>query len=203
MSVALVTLLSLAILIVGFLAGWLVGGIGSTLEVIALLSMLTMGIGFLVGWLVEWILDNQYRRMRELGQASGPVVLPTAGAAPPTDITELAQMLKGVLSEREEEVGELRGDLAHKEQAYEQLREQFDQYAATHPDDLTVIKGIGRIYQWKLRDAGYSTYAQLADADPDALRQLLDVKPWQKSDPQSWIDQSKALIQRREHRQEE
>ena len=91
----------------------------------------------------------------------------------------------------------------NRDRAFEQLRERFDQYAAMHPDDLTVIKGIGRIYQWKLRDAGYSTYGQLADADADELCQLLDVKSWQNTDPQSWIDQTKMLIQRREHRQEE
>jgi predicted flap endonuclease-1-like 5' DNA nuclease len=198
MSIALVTVLSLAILVVGFLAGWLVGGIGTTLNAIALLSMLTMGIGFLIGWLVEWIIDNQYRRMRELGEASGPVAVPVAAAspAPPTDISELTQMLRNVLSEREEEVDGLRENLEAREQKYDELREKFEQYAVAHPDNLTAIKGIGRIYQWKLRDAGYSTYTQLAEADPDQIRQALDIQPWQKTDPQSWIDQARVLTHR-------
>ena len=205
MSIALVTLLSLAILVVGFLVGWLVGGIGATLSSVAFLALPVLVIGFLVGWLVEWIIDNQYRRMRELGQASGPVAVPVAAAsaAPPADISELTQMLRGVLSERETEVDGLRGNLEKQGQKYDQLRARFEQYAVTHPDDLTVVKGIGRIYQWKLRDAGYSTYGQLAEADPDEIRQILDIKSWQKTDPQSWVDQTKALIKRDEHKQDE
>ena len=155
MSIALVTVLSLAIMVVGFLAGWLVGGIGTTLNAIALLSMLTMGIGFLIGWLVEWIIDNQYRRMRELGQASGPVAVPVAAAsAPPTDISELTNMLRNVLSEREEEVDGLREDLQTKDQKYDELREKFEQYAAAHPDNRIRPKndvsytGVG----WDFRD---------------------------------------------------
>jgi hypothetical protein len=207
MSIALVTLLSLAILVVGFLVGWLVGGIGTTLSSVALLALPVLAIGFLIGWLVEWIIDNQYRRLRELGQASGPVAVPvpvaTSSAAPPPDISELTQMLRGVLSEREVEVGGLRESLEKQGLKYDQLRARFEQYAATHPDDLTVVKGIGRIYQWKLRDAGYSTYGQLAEADDDEIRRVLDIKSWQKTDPQSWIEQAKALIKRDEHRQEE
>jgi len=207
MSIALVTLLSLAILVVGFLVGWLVGGIGTTLSSVAFLALPVLVIGFLIGWLVEWIIDNQYRRLRELGQASGPVAVPVpvagASAAPPADISELTQMLRGVLSEREVEMGGLRENLEEQAQKYDQLRARFEQYAATHPDDLTVVKGIGRIYQWKLRDAGYSTYGQLAEADADEIRQILDVKSWQKTDPQSWIEQAKTLIKRDEHRQEE
>jgi predicted flap endonuclease-1-like 5' DNA nuclease len=207
MSIALVTLLSLAILVVGFLVGWLVGGIGTTLSSVAFLALPVLVIGFLIGWLVEWIIDNQYRRLRELGQASGPVAVPVpvagASAAPPADISELTQMLRGVLSEREIEMGGLRENLEQQAQKYDQLRARFEQYAATHPDDLTVVKGIGRIYQWKLRDAGYSTYGQLAEADADEIRQILDVKSWQKTDPQSWIEQAKTLIKRDDHRQEE
>ena len=63
MSIALVTLLSLAILVVGFMVGWLVGGIGATLSSVAFLALPVLVIGFPNGWLVEWIIDNQYRRM--------------------------------------------------------------------------------------------------------------------------------------------
>jgi predicted flap endonuclease-1-like 5' DNA nuclease len=197
MSIVLVTLLSLAILVVGFLVGWLVGGIGTTLSSIAFLALPVLVIGFLIGWLVEWIIDNQYRRMRELGQA-GPVAVPMAVPSAPSgsEITELAQTLKDVLSEREDEVNALRAGLEAQEVKYDQLRDEFDHYAATHPDDLTVIKGVGRIYQWKLRDAGYSTYAQLAEADADRLRGMLEIRSWQRTDPQSWIDQAKNLLQR-------
>ena len=190
MSIVIVTLLSLAILVVGFLVGWLVGGIGTGLTSIAFLALPVLVIGFLIGWLVEWIIDNQYRRMRELGQ-SGPVYVP--GPASDSDLNELARTVKEVIAEREQEVDELQTKLETQEMNYDHLQAEFDRYAATHPDDLTVIKGIGRIYQWKLRDAGISTYSQLASTSSERVREVLQAQNWQKLDPQGWIDQAKSL----------
>ncbi len=197
MRIVWVTLVSLAILVVGFLAGWLVGGVGTDLSSVALLALPVMIVGFLVGWLVEWYLDNQYRQMRELGYGEGAAPSEAVlGVASRSEVSELAQTLKEVLSEREQEVDSLRTHLEHQESKYDQLRTDFDRYTSTHPDDLTVIKGIGRIYQWKLRDAGYSTYAQVAKADAQKLREALEIKAWQRTDPQSWIEQAQVLLQR-------
>jgi predicted flap endonuclease-1-like 5' DNA nuclease len=191
MRIVLVTLLSLAILVVGFLVGWLVGGTGTDLGSVALLALPVMVVGFLVGWLVEWYLDNQSRAQREGLLAGGG-----SSEAANSQVSELTQTLKEVLSEREDEVDGLRIVLEKQETQYNQLRNDFDRYAETHPDDLTVVKGIGRIYQWKLRDAGYSTYAQLSKADAQHLREVLDIKAWQKTDPQSWIEQAQVLVHR-------
>ena len=78
------------------------------------------------------------------------------------------------------------------------LQNEFDAYQRTHPDDLTVIKGIGPVYQWKLRDAGFNTYKQLAGADPDQLRRMLDVKNWQRVNVEAWIAQARDWAQRGE-----
>ena len=190
MRIVLVTLLSLAILVVGFLIGWLVGGTGTDLSSVALLALPVLVVGFLVGWLVEWYLDNQSRAQRE-----GQLIVSPDGTSN-EHVSELTQTLKEVLSEREDEVDGLRGLLEKQESQFDQLRDNFDRYTETHPDDLTVIKGIGRIYQWKLRDAGYSTYAQLAQANTQHLRDVLDIEPWQKTDPQSWIEQAQVLTRR-------
>ena len=147
-------------------------------------------MGFLVGWLVEWYLDNQSRAQRE-----GQLAVGSDGTVN-EHVSELTQTLKEVLSEREDEVEGLRVLLEKQESHFNQLRDDFDRYSETHPDDLTVIKGIGRIYQWKLRDAGYSTYAQLAQANTQHLRDVLDIEPWQKTDPQSWIKQAQVLTHR-------
>jgi len=82
MSIAIVTLLSLAILVVGFTIGWLVGGVGTGLSGIAFLALPVLVIGFLIGWLVEWIIDNQYRRMRELARTRPLIVHPTSPGGP-------------------------------------------------------------------------------------------------------------------------
>ena len=193
MSVVIVTLLSLAILVVGFLVGWLVGGLATGLSAIAFMALPVLVIGFLIGWLVEWIIDNQYRRMRELGQMAPAQTVPLSASAG-SEVTELIDTIKKVLGEREKEVNDLRTDLEEQEAAVERLKNEFEVYAATHPDDLTVIKGIGRIYQWKLRDAGINTYKTLAASNPDRLREILQVKIWQKVDLASWIDQARTLI---------
>ena len=216
MSAVVVVLLSLAILVVGFLIGWLVGGVAAGLSAVALLALPILVIGFLIGWLVEWHYDNQYRRMRELGQktTAAAQAAPEVSPALNQEIVALSSTLKQVVAEREEEVDELRTELhdalqqvarereredelrvalEQNEASVEQLRQEFAEYAAQHPDDLTVIKGIGRIYQWKLRDAGINTYKELAFSKPERIREVLQVKKWQKVDPESWIEQAQAL----------
>jgi len=76
------------------------------------------------------------------------------------------------------------------------LRAEFDTYQQTHPDDLTRIKGIGPVYQWKLRDAGFNTYQQLAHADPNQLRRMLDIKNWQRVNVEHWIEQARDWAQK-------
>ena len=147
-------------------------------------------LGFLIGWLVEWIIDNQYRRMRELGQ-SRPVF--AQGTPSGGEIAELVRTVENVLSEHEEQVNHLQTELTQQGSRFDQLKAQFDHYVVTHPDDLTVIKGIGRIYQWKLRDAGITAYEQLASTTAEHVREMLQVKRWQRIDPESWIEQAKAL----------
>jgi predicted flap endonuclease-1-like 5' DNA nuclease len=64
------------------------------------------------------------------------------------------------------------------------------------PSDLTAIRGIGRVYQNRLRDAGIATYRQLSEADPGELRRLLDLQAWQRADLKSWIRQAGDLADR-------
>ncbi len=170
----------------------------ASLVTIALLMLI---IGFIIGWLVEWIIDNQYRRMRELqatlqqqgGGGEVRVVAQGAGTG-----NEFVHTFREFLVEREEEARALRAELKEQEAKYEQLEARFEAYMATHPDDLTAIKGIGRIYQWKLRDAGISTYQQLAATTPEHIREILDVPAWRKLDPESWIQQAQVLAKRSE-----
>ena len=191
MNIVVVATVALAILIVGFLGGLLVAGVGTTLGSVALLSLPVLIIGFLIGWLVEWIIDSQNNRMREMQRQETAQALQTA---PSADVTELAEAFNKVLEEREGQIHDLRAQLKAQEARYFHLKVTFDEYVATHPDDLTVIKGIGGTYQRKLREAGYRTYARLAQADVQQLRKVLGVASGQPVDPQEWIDQAKALI---------
>jgi len=244
MSILRVTLLSLTILVVGFLIGMLVGGIGTTLNSIAFLALPVLVIGFLVGWLVEWIIDNESRRRREMAEAQA-----AEDDGPSLEIIALTEALREAIARQDHQARALRETIAgherqvqairkatagHESQAralreatagYENqaqalqkaitghevqanaLREEltaqgikyghlwadYQHYAKTHRDDLTAINGVGNTLQRKLRDAGYETYAQLARANIEHLREALGIKPWQKADPQDWIDEARAL----------
>ena len=40
------------------------------------------------------------------------------------------------------------------------------------PDNLTKVKGIGKVYQQRLNEAGIYTFAQIAEADPAKLAEI-------------------------------
>ena len=54
-------------------------------------------------------------------------------------------------------------------------------------DDLTRIKGIGPVFQGRLNAAAIRTFAQLAQASPQAVREAAAVAEWQQIEPEEWI----------------
>lgn len=65
--------------------------------------------------------------------------------------------------------------------------------APVEPDDLKKIEGVGPKIEELLNNAGILTYAQLADAESDQLKQILaDAgSRYQMADPTSWPAQAK------------
>ncbi|HSH02359.1 MAG TPA: helix-hairpin-helix domain-containing protein [Anaerolineae bacterium] len=61
-------------------------------------------------------------------------------------------------------------------------------------DDLTRIKGIGRVYADRFNDAGIFTFATIATLTPDDIRARLNLQPWQ-GQPEEWIAQAQQLSQ--------
>jgi predicted flap endonuclease-1-like 5' DNA nuclease len=59
--------------------------------------------------------------------------------------------------------------------------------AAAEPDDLTEIKGVGPAYADRLEDAGVTTFAGLAEADPEELAAATDLSPKRVG---RWIDRA-------------
>jgi len=164
-----------------------------------------LAFGMVLGFFLDWLLEESYRRNRELEQqvqAAQQLPPPATPMSLPSMTIDnesyqlTAQPLVDFLHQREEEVKELRAELEQAEGKITQIQQQFDAYMKTHPDDLTVIKGIGSVYQWKLRDIGINTFQQLADADADKLRRMLDIKNWQRVDIESWIEQARDWAQR-------
>lgn len=68
--------------------------------------------------------------------------------------------------------------------------------APPKPDDLKKIEGIGPKIQSILRAAGISTFAQLAEASYESLRELLDSNNIKGiADPSTWGEQAKLAAQ--------
>lgn len=58
------------------------------------------------------------------------------------------------------------------------------------PDNLTKLEGIGPKVSGVLAAAGYTTFAELAAADADAVRVILKEAGLQMMDPAGWIEQA-------------
>jgi predicted flap endonuclease-1-like 5' DNA nuclease len=183
-------------LAIGFIVAW---AIGAGASVGLFIGLLLVVAGAIVGFVIEWLIDEAYRKNRELqvqlGQRGGsPVALGIGVEGQSGDLA--SETLIDFLRRRDEEIRELREQLMSADAGLDDLRGQFEVYQRTHPDDLTVIKGIGTVYQWKLRDAGVNTYDQLAGADPDQLHRMLNIKNWQRVDIESWVSQARDWAQR-------
>lgn len=192
-------LIGLALVVLGVAIGFIVTWAfhaGATITLFV--GVLLVVAGAIVGFVVEWLIDLAYRRNRELrrqlGQRGGTALALAGVSAESGD--SAAGTLADFLHRRDEEVRGLREQLSATHVQLDGLRDDFEAYQRTHPDDMTVVKGIGPVYQWKLRDAGVNTYAQLAAADPAQLRRMLDVKEWQRVDVESWIGQARDWAQR-------
>jgi len=59
--------------------------------------------------------------------------------------------------------------------------------APAEPEDLAEVRGIGPVYRARLARIGVTTFAQLADADPDAVVAATGVPPGRAAD---WIAQA-------------
>jgi predicted flap endonuclease-1-like 5' DNA nuclease len=60
----------------------------------------------------------------------------------------------------------------------------------TSPDDLKRIEGIGPKIASLLQDAGITTFAQLAAADVERLREILDAVNLRIANPTTWPEQA-------------
>jgi predicted flap endonuclease-1-like 5' DNA nuclease len=61
-------------------------------------------------------------------------------------------------------------------------------------DDLTSLEGIGPKVAKLLADNGIPTFAALAEADLDKLRELLAGAGYQYMEPAGWVDQAKLAV---------
>jgi predicted flap endonuclease-1-like 5' DNA nuclease len=197
-------------LAVGFVIAWALGaGSAPAALVVGVLLLIAGGV---IGFVGEWLIDEAYRKNRELRRQLGerssvsvamPVAAPVAAPAVAEGIAlggqggdGASETLADFLRQRDVELRDIRDRMSTADTQMDTLKAEFEAYQRTHPDDLTVIKGIGPVYQWKLRDAGCNSYKQLAAADPDQLRRMLDIKNWQRVNIEAWVNQARDWAQR-------
>ena len=193
-------ILGLALVALGLAIGFVVTLLfqaGRSIELFV--GVLLVVAGAVIGFVVEWLIDEAYRKNRELQRqysARTDVMLGVGASGGGVSSDTASQTLADFLRQRDEELRELREQNVAADNKLDTLNDEFDDYLRTHPDDLTVIKGVGPVYQWKLRDAGFNTFKQLATADPDQLRRMLDIKNWQRVKVESWTEQARDWAQR-------
>ncbi|MEJ5239832.1 MAG: DUF4332 domain-containing protein [Anaerolineales bacterium] len=77
----------------------------------------------------------------------------------------------------------------------EHAHEPATHAATPAADDLTIIEGIGPKVAAVLKEAGITTFAQLASADPAHIESVLKAAKLQMMDPQGWIEQARLAAQ--------
>lgn len=77
-----------------------------------------------------------------------------------------------------------------EDEVFEFKRRSPEAVAATEPDDLTRIEGIGPKIAALLIQRGIGTYQALAGTDPDRLRALLRAAELYMADPATWPEQA-------------
>ncbi len=87
----------------------------------------------------------------------------------------------------------LRAAQAETEQLRGRIKALQAQIAVTGKNPLEVIKGIGPVYAKRLNEYGIYTLEDLAQADPAAIANYIDLKPWQAVYPAAWITEARLL----------
>ena len=143
--------------------------------------------GLIIGWIIEWVIDWYFWRQESLQALLNEGDHSQAGAESSDDVD---QSLRQELAAARQEIVELRRQL--NEHAAEQLASPVGVGAA---DDLARVNGIGRVYAERLNAAGIFTFAELAQASPEQLREIIQPADWQAVDFDSWIEQAATLAQ--------
>jgi predicted flap endonuclease-1-like 5' DNA nuclease len=99
-------------------------------------------------------------------------------------------------TKRNQEIRHTREQLAATQAQLDAMRDKSSSYRRVRLDDLTAIKGIGKVYQSELHDAGIVTYQQLAEAEPQELQRMLGIGDWQRPNVKSWIEQARHRTRR-------
>jgi predicted flap endonuclease-1-like 5' DNA nuclease len=176
---------------IGFALAWIFLVAPALHLVISLMLIIT---GAIIGFAVEWLVGEKLRQKGEQppppAEVADPATAASLAESQQNGQSQELERLAEKIRRHEAELQQLVQQVSTKESQFEGLSAQFDLYRKKHPDSLISLRGIGPVYQRKLRELGINSFAQLAATDPDHLRQALGVKPWQRVDITSWVRQA-------------
>ena len=151
--------------------------------------LLGLVAGLIIGWVIEWFIDWQFWRADTEGH-------PFSGLLSDAD----TQRLRDQLEQAQSEIDTLRAQLDSSAQAGLEAGATrrttvplTGQPVVITADRLETIKGIGPVFAKRLNEAGIFTFADLANADPDALRGMVEAQDWQATDTAAWIIEASLL----------
>ena len=65
--------------------------------------------------------------------------------------------------------------------------------SAQRRDDLTKIHGVGKVFQGKFYDAGYTTWESVSKLSDEEIRRVIQPKDWQKIETDVWVEEARIL----------
>ena len=181
--------------------------VGTVFMALVALSLAVAGLALLVWWL--WRLWGQREEETPVQAIEIKTTPPALEPEPPPsvdakveaptseaeaiEVEEEAPVEEVAVATSAVEVEAREVDVDEEAPAAEMEAAAEEPAAPAKPDDLKRIGGIGPKIASVLQAGGISTYAQLADSDPDQLRQILeesDPRLLRIANPDTWPEQA-------------
>jgi predicted flap endonuclease-1-like 5' DNA nuclease len=141
-------------------------------------------VGIIIGWVIEWIIDWLFWRKPDNQGLEKLAALETEN-----------RRLQARLAESSD-TSFCQAQLADAQETLEQLRTGLNTAASQVPpeeDLLERIEGLWSSFARRFHDAGFFTFAQLAEANSTRVSEIAKPAEWQEASVDSWIAQAKAL----------
>jgi predicted flap endonuclease-1-like 5' DNA nuclease len=102
-----------------------------------------------------------------------------------------AQKLRKKMMALSEENSEAKANIKNLRKELKKAQNQMAYMRLGGKENLTLIRGIGPAYARRLQEAGIRTFALLAQASPEHVCEIVQIKPWQNAAPKEWIAEAK------------
>lgn len=112
------------------------------------------------------------------------------------DVKDSTQVIAEALADAAEDVSEAVEESAEDvkevvEESAENVEETVEEVVNDEPDDLSKVEGIGPVYQEILKEAGLTTFADVASKSQDELEQIIkDAGKRRPASIETWAEQA-------------